>query len=83
VIIPDGMRQQDEEDEKKEELQFVEDSKYPDWETVSNKENWVHYHPNVLQAGRVRHYIPPEVTEEEVEEKEAELTEKDPYVPRL
>jgi hypothetical protein len=34
-------------------------------------ENWIHFNPNILVAGRITHYINPSLTEEE---KEAQLT---------
>ena len=36
----------------------------PELTELQNLENWVHLHPNILQAGRVAHYINPSLNEE-------------------
>ncbi len=34
---------------------------------MTSTENWVHYHPQILKSGRVSHYFPPNLNEEELE----------------
>ena len=36
----------------------------PELTELQNLENWVHLHPNILQAGRVTHYLNPTLNEE-------------------
>ena len=36
----------------------------PELSDLNNLDNWVHYHPNILQAGRINHYINPNLNEE-------------------
>jgi len=81
-IIPRGLRKLNEEDEKIEELDFEEDVKYPPFEELNNIENWVHFHQNILQAGRMNH-LEPNVPEEEKDEIMGKLLETDPMVDRL
>lgn len=81
-IIPKDLRKVNEENEKAEELDFVEDARYPPFEELNNVENWVHYHINLLKAGRIEH-LPPNVPEEEKDAVMEKLLETDPIVDRL
>jgi len=83
VLVPKDYRKTNDDDPKIEALEFVEDYKYPTWEELVDPGTWQHYHPNILESGRVRHYIPPTVKEEDKEEYENQLAENDPYLDRL
>jgi hypothetical protein len=32
--------------------------------SLNSLENWCHFHPNILQSGRITHYINPKLNEE-------------------
>lgn len=36
----------------------------PELNELFNLESWVHFHPNILNAGRISHYINPALNEE-------------------
>jgi hypothetical protein len=46
-------------------------------------ENWVHYNPFLLKAGRATHYIPKNLNEDQANELKSSLEEKDAPVDRL
>lgn len=54
----------------------------PEISDIANIENWVHLNPNILQAGRVAHYVD-NPNEEERQTQLDQLNESDPVEPRL
>lgn len=54
----------------------------PEVTELNNPENWVHLNPNILQAGRVTHFVD-HPNEEERQQQLDTLNESDPVDPRL
>jgi hypothetical protein len=52
-------------------------------EDLAKTENWVHYNPLLLKAGRTTHYIPKSLGEDAGKELLSVLEEKDAPVDRL
>ena len=46
-------------------------------------ESWFHHPPNILNQGRVSHYVDPSLEGEEKETKLADLAGSDPIIDRL
>ena len=46
-------------------------------------DNWVHVNPEILKAGRVKHWVPASLTEDQASEAMAKLEAEDPVPPRL
>ena len=38
------------------EIEFEDEYKFPEYNELATLENWVHYHPHILKAGRVSHF---------------------------
>lgn len=56
-------------DDNPKEIEINEEFKFPEYSELSNLENWVHLNPNILNAGRVTHFIDPSLPDEEKEAK--------------
>lgn len=52
-------------------------------EDLGKLENWSHFNPCILKAGRTSHYIPSTLSEDKREELKTDLEDKDPIVERL
>lgn len=52
-------------------------------EDLAKVENWVHYNPALLKAGRTAHYVPKSLSEDAAKEQIAALEDKDPLIDRL
>jgi hypothetical protein len=50
---------------------------------LSAFETWVHVNPYILKQGRITHYIPKNLKQEDAEELKSKLEDKDPNVERL
>jgi hypothetical protein len=59
---------------------FAEEFNVPGTEELKVLEAWSHAHPQILQAGRVKHILSPETNPEAAEEEMAKLNEKDPVL---
>ena len=46
------------------EIEFEEEWKIPDLAELGTLESWHHFHPNILNAGRVTHFVDPNLNEE-------------------
>lgn len=71
------------------EIEKTEEWRFPDFEFLSQLENWVHYPANILSNGRMTHLPPPpapedkEVPEDYEEQMKRSIRLKDPFEPRL
>jgi len=85
VVIPKDQRKEFEDEDKKdnEELDFVEESVYPSFDDLQNPESWVHFHQNILKTGRIKHYVPEKLPQEEKDTLLTDLNEKDPVLDKL
>lgn len=75
-LIPKGLMEIDEEGKEK----FADEFNVPGTEELKVLEAWSHAHPQILQAGRVKHVLSPETNPEAAEEEMAKLNEKDPVL---
>ena len=75
-LIPKGLMEVDEEGKEK----FAEEFNVPGTEELKTLEAWSHQHPQILQAGRIKHALSPDTNPETAEEEMAKLNEKDPVL---
>jgi len=61
IKVPRGVYKVNDETQ---EVEFDEEGKMPELGELASLDNWVHFHSNILQAGRVTHYISPLLNEE-------------------
>jgi len=50
--------------EENQEIELDEEGKMTELVELNSLENWCHFHPNILQSGRITHYINPKLNEE-------------------
>lgn len=81
VIAPKDLYRPTEADAAK--IEFGEEFQPPAFEDMKNPENWVHLHPNILDAGRVTHLEPVVEGEQDKDELMNKLLEADPIKDRL
>lgn len=73
-IVPKGIFEVDEETKA---LKYGEEAPDTSGDYFKSLENWVHYNPYILKAGRCTHPKPKGLTDEEAEEAMAGINEKD------
>jgi len=56
---------------------------FPGYEDLAALDNWVHINPDILKAGRVKHFVSSKLNEDQAAEAMAKLEEKDPATERL
>ena len=83
VIVPKGIYKANEEDPLN--LDVDEEAAVPGFEELNAEENWVHFYPYILKAGRATHADPeiPPGEEVDIEELKARQEENDKSVDRL
>ena len=83
VIVPKGLYKANEEDPSV--LDVDEEAAVPGFEELASEENWVHFQPYILKAGRATHADPeaPPGEEVDLEELKARQEENDKSVDRL
>jgi len=64
-------------DEETTEEKFAEEQPDMSTDPLKSLENWSHYHPIILKAGRCTHMAPDHITDEEMEEYMNKLNEED------
>lgn len=62
MIVPKGIYRNI--DENPTEIEFEEEVKMPELSELTNIENWVHFHPNILNQGRVSYFLNQNLNEE-------------------
>jgi len=77
TLVPNGMYKKNEDDEKIIELEEAGEGGFnpPGFDELKTTETWVHLHPNILSTGRITHYIPKTVGEDDKEDFIAKLDE--------
>jgi len=80
-LSPGGVYKLNEENER--ETQLDAEFAWPGRDELYANEKWVHMYPQVLKSGRITHYVPKHLDEEQANELKASLEEKEPYVERL
>ena len=70
-------------DEETNDLKIAEEAPSMGVDDLKSLENWAHFYPLLLKAGRCDHYIPPDKSEEEAEELKGKLAEEDPTADRF
>lgn len=73
-LAPKGMFEVDEESQ---EVKFTEEQPAMDTETLKTLENWSHFWPGILKAGRCTHIAPVGMDEEETAAAMEKLAEED------
>lgn len=68
TIIPSGLFVTNADDPREIEAP-EEEKKFPDFDTLTKIENWVHHTENILKEGRVTHFKPDNLPEDTDEEK--------------
>lgn len=79
-IVPKGIYKLNDESG---EIEFEEEWKIPDLAELGTLESWHHFHPNILNAGRVTHFVDPNLNEEDRQAEIDRLNEVDPVVDKL
>ena len=64
-------------------IEIDNDFNFPGHEDLGSLDNWVHMNPNILKAGRAKHWVSSKLSEDQASEAMAKLEEKDPPVDRL
>lgn len=62
IIVPKGIYKINEENPK--DIDYDDEGKIPDQAELSSLESWVHLNPNILNTGRITHYVNPKLNEE-------------------
>lgn len=60
--VPKGIYKPNEENPK--EIEIDEEGKIPEQSELAALENWVHFNPNILNAGRTTHYVNQSLSDE-------------------
>eukprot|EP01017_Pseudomicrothorax_dubius_P005628 TRINITY_DN11459_c0_g1_i8.p1 TRINITY_DN11459_c0_g1~~TRINITY_DN11459_c0_g1_i8.p1 ORF type:complete len:489 (-),score=113.27 TRINITY_DN11459_c0_g1_i8:797-2263(-) len=81
VIAPNNFYKANDEDATK--IEISEEFAMPGTEELKSLENWVHVHPNILEAGRITHLEPQVGPEEDKDEVMNKILTADPIKERL
>lgn len=81
VIAPKDLYKTNDDDATK--IEFSEEFTMPAWDDLKSIENWVHLHPNILEAGRVSHLEPEVGPDQDKDEIMNKLNDTDPVKSRL
>lgn len=73
ALTPKGLLEVDDENEVK----FADDFVFPSVDELKSLEAWGNVYPLILKAGRTKHYVPPEIGEDDQEEYLGKLEEDD------
>ncbi len=65
------------------EIESVEDAALPTIEELATMESWLHFYRNMLNMGRITHYVEPKKDQADTEKELEELKAKDPEIDAL
>ncbi|EGR29011.1 radial spoke head protein, putative [Ichthyophthirius multifiliis] len=84
-VQPKGLKIIDENDETRRTLVDPEEGtfKFPNFNALTQIENWVHSKPNILNEGRLKHTIPEAEENQDQEELAKKIMQKDPFEPLI